>query len=313
MAQSPRFRRASKRRPVKKQFLLDQLSVQDIEGWARVFERLLAFHWDFYSALAYQRSRIADDLRQALLEAAVRDFKFSRWQRVVRYKRALEPFSVKGSLVDPAGGRFNIGDINPTQFAPFPALYIASDKGTALQETLSQSIPSGGEEQALDFALARPDSMLNVSLSGVIGSVVDLAQPDRLSKWVDLIKSFSVPEYLNKVAQQLRIAPPDVVRTIPRLLNTLLEPNWRVWPMQYDVPAPSQIFGQMVAQAGIEAIAYPSKFTKKLCLAVFPQNLEDSAGFIELDDSAPEGVEIRKLDASNWRKITYPLDYCGAD
>lgn len=113
--------------------LLDQFSVEDIHKWIAFKEQFLKYHWDYYNDLAYQRSKIADKIKKSLLGAAQKAFTFKKWQRAVKYKYANEPFSAAGSLADP-GGRFNIGDINPSQFPPFPALYLASDKDTALQE-----------------------------------------------------------------------------------------------------------------------------------------------------------------------------------
>jgi len=95
-------------------FLLDKFSIADIKKWTELQDAILKYHWDYYSDLAYLRSKIDDELKKALLESAEKSFEFSRWQRVVKYKYALQPLSVDGSLVDP-GGRFNIGDINPAQ------------------------------------------------------------------------------------------------------------------------------------------------------------------------------------------------------
>ena len=284
-------------------FLLDRFSVSDIPKWIELKDQILKFHWDYYGNLAYQRSKIADELGKALLEAAQKSFTFSRWQRVVKYKYALEPLSVQGSLVDP-GGRFNIGDTNPSQFPSFPALYIASDKDTALQETLSQKIDPAQEQRALDFALANPSSIASVSLSGSLGSVINLGQPERLQPLIDLIKDFSIPNSLKEAARRIGLEEPDLVRTLPKLIDILLEPNWRHWPMQFDVPIASQIFGQLVAKAGIEGILYPSKFTGKDCLVIFPQNFDDVSGsFVQLDDEAPAEAKIRRLDGKVWVEL----------
>ena len=61
-------------------------------------------------------------------------------------------------------------------------------------------------------------------------------------------------------AKKIGLPEPELIRTLSRLTDSLLDPNWRMWPMQFDVPATSQVFGQLVAQAGIEGIVYPSKF-----------------------------------------------------
>jgi len=131
-------------------FLLDKFSVADVKKWIEFQNAILKYHWDYYCALAYKRSRIANEIKTSLLEEAEKSFKFTRWQRVVKYKCALEPLSMAGSLVDP-GGRFNIGDINPAQFPPFPALYSAIDKATALQEILCKQKEPGTKLINLDF------------------------------------------------------------------------------------------------------------------------------------------------------------------
>ena len=76
--------------------------------------------------------------------------------------------------------------------------------------------------------------------------------------------------------------------------------------MQHDVPAPCQLFGQLVAKVGIEGIVYPSKFGGKDCLAIFPQNFEGADVFVQLDDPAPPGVQVRRLDATTWRRAAQP-------
>ncbi|MBI4242815.1 MAG: RES domain-containing protein, partial [Planctomycetes bacterium] len=205
---------------------------------------------------------------------------------------------MKGSLNDP-GGRFNIGDINPSQFPPFPALYLAFDKDTALQELLSQPINPQEEKlklDPLDFALTSPDSITVVSLSGFLDSIINLKEPKKLQPFVDLIKEFTIPDDLKKTAKEIGEHDPDLIRTVSKLVDALLDPNWRLWSMQFDVPVSSQIFGQLVAEAGIEGILYTSKFTGKDCLTIFPQNFDDTNGsFIQLDDEAPAEIKIRRL------------------
>ena len=301
-SQGPGRRRKS---PDRVPFLLDKFSAKDIDRWNRFRDAILRFHWDYYNSLTYQRSQISEDLSKALLGAAEGAFQFSKWQRIVTYKHAVEPLSLLGSLVDP-GGRFNIGDINSVQFPPFPALYAAVDKHTALQEVLSRKIPTGMETQALDSALIRPDSITVVSVSGHLDSVINLRHPERLEVFLDLVKEFSIPGHLIQMAKTLGVPPPKLVRDRANLLEVLLDPNWRSWPMQFDVPAPCQLFGQLVAKAGIEGIVYPSKFGGKDCLAIFPQNFEDADVFVQLDDVPPPGVQVRRLDATTWRKAAQP-------
>ena len=119
-----------------------------------------------------------------------------------------------------------------------------------------------------------------------------------------LIKNFDIPNDLKEDARKIGLPEPDLIRTVSKLSDCLLDPNWRAWPVQFDVPYSSQIFGQLVAEAGIDGILYPSKFTGKDCLAIFPQNFDDSSSsFLELDGDLPPAVKIRRLDAKTWNEL----------
>lgn len=275
---------------------LDTFSIEELEAWQIEKEKILRYHWDLYSALAYERAKMGDHLRTALLEAGNKRFEFNGWQRQVRYQFTLSPFSPKGSLIEP-GGRFNIPQINPDQIPPFPALYIAEDKETTLQEA-GQGAKKKGPLSSLDLALIRKESITIVAVKGCLGSFIDLSKPQSLKKFLNLIKNFSIPARLLQEAKQLKIQSPIQVKNLETLMKTLLEPNWRVMPMQFDIPANCQIFGQMVAHAGIEGILYPSKFTGKKCLAIFPHNF-NSESFIAVDGEFPAEA-IARLDHQNW-------------
>lgn len=295
------------RRPVKEKkteaILLDQYSSKDINKFNEIRDKVLKFHWDFYSNLAFQRSRVQDQIRETLHQACEKNFEFTRWQRTVRYKYSNEPLSVVGSLKDQAGGRFNIGDINPSQFPSFPALYIAQDRETCLQELLCQHINPKQSQDAFDFALASKESISHLSISGKLGSVINLNEIDRLEPFLDLFKDFNIPDHLKKTANELGIAEPLLIKTVSKLIKVLRDPAWRKAPMQFDVPATPQIFGQLVNEAGIEGILFNSKFSEKECLAIFPQNFDESSGsFVELDDAAPKETKIVRWDAHTWQE-----------
>src|SRR5580692_6111130 len=98
---------------------LDGGLIADIPRSKALFEQLRQFHWEFYSELAYQRNKIYDSLKSSLRERT-QPLGLSRWQRVVKYKYALDPLGTKGSILDP-GGRFNIGEIDPIRYPVFAA------------------------------------------------------------------------------------------------------------------------------------------------------------------------------------------------
>jgi len=155
-----------------------------------------------------------------------------------------------------------------------------------------------------DHGLVKKTSIIYISVNGQIDSVIDLTTDlNRLKKFVDIIKGFTLSKELTKDAIKLGLDAPTVVKTANQLLKIVLDNNWRNAPMQLDIPGAPQIFGQLVKAAGIGGIVYPSQFTKKTCLAIFTQNIESSDSFVQLEDKNLPDEVIRRLDASNWRKL----------
>lgn len=289
----------SRQTPIYPEILLESGTIGDIERLKKFGEKYTQFHWHYYFCLVMQRGKILPEIRKSLLGAVTKDFKFSNWQRVIPYKYSNMPFSVAGSLKD-IGGRFNIGDISP-EFASFPAYYVAAHKDTSLQEHFCQQIDESNKNNALFFALANPTSLTNISLSGHLCSIIDLREPKKLQPFIDLIKDFTVPDFIKETAKEIK-EPITLIQDIPGLLLALEFPNWRLWPMQFDVPSAGQIFGQLVAAAGIEGIVYRSKFTGKECIAIFPQNFEEmNESSIKLDDEPPIEAKIRHLNGQMWK------------
>jgi hypothetical protein len=267
-------------------------------GKAKNTLELLRYHWDYYAALAQQRFEFRDAIKESLLTAAEGPFDFTGWQRVVDYRYSLQPLSAIGSVVTDPGGRFNIGDIDKTRFTPFAGLYIASQEATAIIEKFGPNDENVGLSN-LDFALRSGRSYTCVSVSGRLETILDLRNPTRLEPFVEIITKFRLPGDLAARARELEIAPPSVVGNLDQLIRLLMAAEWRDQPMQVDIPAGSQIFGQLVWDAGIEAIVYPSVQTGAACLVVFPENLASSS-FVRLDHEAPVGVACR-LDGTNYR------------
>ncbi len=284
---------------IKRREVLDSGQISDILQSKVRFEQLVEFHWDYYSELAFQRNQIREQLKSSLREKA-QTFEFSKWQRIVRYKYSLAPLSTRGSLTDP-GGRFNIGELDRTRYRVFPALYIAADKGTALAEVLGRD-ESTGSFTPEELALTKPDSITTVSVSGKLESVIDIRDGNNLAGFVGLIKDFRLSGSLVRKARKLGF-PVRLIRTVKELGIILGKRAWRDWPMVFDVPAPSQIFGGLVMDAGTEGILYNSAITQRLCLAIFPQNFLNSSSFVELDDAAPTAEVQRRIDSSNFVNV----------
>jgi hypothetical protein len=223
---------------------------------------------------------------------------FSGWQRAVKYRYSLAPLSTKGSLSDP-GGRFNIGAIDPSRFSVFPALYLASDKKTALAELLGRDGPANSLTPE-ELALTKATSITVVSVSGRLESVLDIRDAKNLAGFVNLIKDFRLSRGLILKAKNVGLAV-KIVRSAAQLVKELQTFRWREWPMGYDVPSAPQIFGRIVLDAGIEGILYDSVLTHNLCSAIYPQNFQNSSSYIGLDDPCPSETIQKRIDSTTFK------------
>lgn len=194
------------------------------------------------------------------------------------------------------------GAIDPTRYPMFPALYLAADKATALVEVLGRD-KCNGSLAPEELALTKPDSISAVSVSGRLDAVLDIRESGNLSRFVSLIKDFRLSRPLISEARRLGWSPLRLITTGTELKSVLMLDNWRNWPMLYDVPAGSQIFGGIAVDAGTEGILYESILTAKECMAVFPQNFMNSSSYAELDDPAPSDNVRTRIDSSNFAQF----------
>jgi hypothetical protein len=280
------------------------LTVDEIQRSTARTERLRRFYWDFFFDLSYQRHAIFSELKSTL-RAKVAPFEFADWVRVITNKYSNAPLSAKGSALNSAGGRFNFGCFEISKFPPFSALYLAQDFEVAYREKFGTPTTSTGGLTSADLALCRGSSFSSVALRGKTYAILDISAPDTLDDFVDLIKGFKISKSVLVAAARLGFSTPRLITTVTELRDALAHENWRLAPQVLDLPAPSQIFGQLAFLAGVDGILYPStKLATGRCLAVFPANLTQSASYIEIQDSAPIGVTITRLDSSTCAVLT---------
>lgn len=280
--------------------LLEQGTLAGMQAQKDRTAALLKCYWDYYSELALQRSQIQEEIKKVLMQACLSGYRFEKWQRAVKWKHGLHPLSTVGSLTY-IGGRFNTGSDVNSEVPSFPALYLAIDKDTALQETLGTKAPGGQQLTPRELALTNPQSEVIVSVSGELEKVIDLTSAESLKGFTALINGFHLSDTLRATARSLKLPEPKIITTPKQLLATLLQKKWRQAPSMFDVPANSQIFGHLICQAGIEGILFPSSLSGKNCLAIFPQNFAFSSSFVTLDDEPPHPDVPRKIDSNNWR------------
>ena len=283
---------------------LERFSEASLHQWLSAATRLETLHRTLYFELESLRQRDGQRLIEAVGSRTRNQYEFQDWSRIVDYRYALEPLSTAGSVKN-EGGRFNIGTaLSPGAFSPFSALYIAQDYNTAFLERFGA--PPGKRSSALspeDFALRRPESFTQVRLRGVLEKVLDVGDLDALRPVVNILKDFPLPKAVGMTVRKLGLRQsPWLIRSPVTLQRQLLHGNWRMMPMQFDLPSNSQIFGRLVAATGIQGILYPSaRDSTHQCLALFPQNWVGSGSFVEVMDPIPDGARVTRVDGTSAR------------
>ncbi|MGE0030712.1 MAG: RES family NAD+ phosphorylase [Steroidobacteraceae bacterium] len=244
------------------------------------------------------------DLLASLRAKPAAQFTFSNWVRIVDYRYCLAPLSPAGSLRG-VGGRFNIGqDLGLAGFASWPALYLAEDLETAYREKFHCRASSATAGLTpIELALQSKAGFLVAPIQGHISSILDIDDADSLRPFCSLIGKFTMPAKVRTLAKALRIHEPQLVRS-PRLLQrAVLSRRWRAVPMQFDFPAPSQVFGNLVKDAGYEALLYKSSQNGKRCLVVFPERLVNSDSFVDVTGDCPKEITTERLDQFTWPEM----------
>ncbi len=251
------------------------------------------FFFDEYNYYFNEREKIKKEISFALNDKVV-SYPFTDWFRLASTKYAMDPLSCKGSVEHATGGRFNIGSINKDRFPTFPALYVGNEKETCIKEIYP------GVEGFLQNK--RGEGFFRVDV--YLDSVLDLTEKGSLNKFVKTIKQIAVSKSLQNRAKKLGLEERHSVRTITSLKKEIYAVNWRGEPNIFDIPSSSQIFGQLVKNAGIEAILYRSTKTSKkgLCLAVFPENFENSDSYIELQDVS-DSISNTRMDSKTFENF----------
>jgi RES domain-containing protein len=281
---------------------LEQFSQQSLKKWRESAGALTELHTELFFGLELARQRYSTQLLEAVRANLTPGTPFQGWARIIDYRYCLAPLSVAGSLKGD-GGRFNIGSgLNPAAFPAFPALYIASDYPTAFRERFGMDPnTSHGGLLSPTLALRSPASFTHVGLRGQIEIVMDISDLRRLHAFAGVLREFTLPDSVRRIARRLNMrAPPTMVRSAAGLQRQLLHRDWRTYPVQFDLPSNSQVFGRIAVAAGVHGILYPStRQADGRCLALFPQNWKASSSFVEVTDAAPSGARLTRLDGTS--------------
>ena len=284
---------------------LEEFTQGSLAKWREAGRNLEQLSELLFFGLEAHRARFSGELIDAVRAAASGPRSFKGWSRLVDYQYTNQPLSMAGS-VKGDGGRFNIGAaLNPATYTSFPALYAAEDFGTAFRErfALDQDQSVGGLT-ASDLALRRHNSFSQVVLDIHVESVIDVGDLPALKTIAGILGRIQMPPGIGRLARQLRLRTPWLVRSPSALQQQLLHPNWRVNPVQYALPANSQIFGRMCVASGVHGILYPStRHAGRQCIALFPQNWRETSSCVELVGPCPPEVKVARVDGATTSKL----------
>lgn len=278
---------------------LDRFSEADINHWNELSKDLDELSAVLYSGIEPQRQRYHEELIEALGSVPAAPLDFTGWVRIVQWRYTNTPLAAHGSLTK-WGGRFNIGvDVDNAISAPWPALYIASDLETAYREKFGiAKVDRVDGLSAEELALQPGDSYSAIRVNGHLDTVFDFMREGALDPLCNVLKKFKMPAEAERLRKRLKISRQQVfmIRTPERLMREVMQVNWRAPPSQFGNPAPSQILGGLILDAGYEAIHYRSTKGNGECVAVFPHRLVSDASFVALADPSPPEALHRRLD-----------------
>ncbi len=277
--------------------------VQSSDSTKQIKEKI-AFKYKFYSELVQKRSVLQKEIKASLV-SKIQVFPFNDWWRLTTTKYSMDPINASGSYKNPIGGRFNVGQIDTTntdKFVTFPALYLAKTKQTAIKEVYPP-IKKKCSLSSMELMLSSKEANAFFKVRGEV-RVLDIDSPNNLTAFVKVIKKITIDADTEKEALRLSEPNPQTVQTVKELKRALYSTNWKNFISIYDDPPPSQIFGQIVRSSGIEGLLYSSIHSQNKhdckCLALFLENFEDSASFVEVIDS---DISKKRIDQNTFKEF----------
>ena len=198
----------------------------EIQHNRRIYQKHYDYYWGEYSELAKQRLDHWEEIRESLLSEVIDDYRFRERFRAVKWCYSNHPLCTLGSLKDP-GGRFNIGNMNPSLVPRFSALYIAQDKETAEKELLSSNDTS--KLSKFDLSLTNSSSISIVAVQGILDTVFDIRGDTKLKGLIKILRKFKFSPSLKKLSSTLKIDS-EVIKTKNKCMDLYQKLNGETNP-----------------------------------------------------------------------------------
>lgn len=277
---------------------LDRFSEASIKKWSGISRDVDELHDVLYFGLEPERRRLGPEIHAALQSAKPKAIQLDRWVRIVTYQYSLAPLSSAGSLHQ-YGGRFNIGiDVDEGNLRPWPTLYLAENFETSFRERFGLSSDERVDGlRPEELALEHGASHTAVFLRGSLNRLFDIREEACFVALATVLRRIKMPERATRLRKKLQIPPRGLfmAHTPRQMYDMVAKYNWRMWPAQFGLPAPSHILADLVRQAGFEGIIYRSSKGPGDCIALFTDRLT-SGSYVELIDSPPPGTHHSRLD-----------------
>lgn len=199
--------------------------------------------------------------------------------------------------------RLNYGNDLDTRFPRFPAFYIAENRATAHSEMFQLTTEPTGKLSAEEMNFQPSQSIAAYALAGTVHQVFDLTKPENLAPFLEMTKSFTISSEMRRMEKHNALAARQVAQTPEQLMQTLMDPDWRAYPMYADIPANSQVLGSLLQDAGFEAVLYDSvRRAGGRAMAIFPRCLSSSTSSIRVL-GAPPLARCTELTAATYKDM----------
>lgn len=280
---------------------LDRFSNADLVRWQKLSNDLDELNASLYFGVEPVRRRLRSKLLETLKQVGGIPVDIKNWARTVTYQYSLQPLSCAGSL-QYIGGRFNAGfELDDNPLSPWPALYLAENFETAYREKFQ--LASGDLTEGLkphELALEDGVAHSTVFFNGRIENIFDMSTFVSLNSVGKIFRAVKIPREAVEMAKELKFGSNSkvMVQNGQHLHTAIIKLNWRIWPVQFGLPSPSQSMAELIKAAGYEGILYPSSKGPGKCLALFPENFTDLS-HVDLIGPAPCSSTIIRLDAAS--------------
>ncbi len=277
--------------------VLEKITAAKLNQDRKFYERYSDYHLQLYAELYTQRTRYKETILDSLRAGTDVTLDVEDYVRILNLKYANDPVSPKGSIKF-IGGRFNIGeDVNPEIVSNY-ALYIADREETAYNEKFRPGKTQSELTTEELHLISKSTSYAYVKLTGTVSGLLDISDGDGLTEFLSVISRFKISQGCKALAKRAGIDQWTLVSNYDELFHMCLDANWRLHPSLLSIPATSQIFGNLVREAGYTGIIFPSTVHGGQCVALFPENFDDNSMVCAKDPTDQTNQSC--LDSESW-------------